>query len=424
MVDVKMLVFDFWVAMYKFILIVVFVSLSSFAQTLSIGERVSIDSDVLDDKRQILIYFPPSYHVNKAEKYPVLYMVDADYNFHYVTGLIELLSSISENIPEMLVVGLSGKGTATYRKQSKPPYDVKDKGTADVTLDFFEQELMPYINQHYKTNGYDVLAGHSIGGLFSTYALLNNHQLFDAFIAISPSLWWEDEAIKRVTQEKFKQKQQIPSQYYITLANEKGMGVHGFVELLQSKGPRSLNLHFKHFPEESHGSVGLPSYRWALQDLFKDFRIEEKYFKDALAVKDYYQLNQQKYKTSFHISAGFLRNTVYHYSKDKQARRSIEKALAEYFPLQLDEFRNIQITALIGVGKLQEADEILTRAIKNDKNNFETLANQAMLLQKKNKPKKALTLIEQAIKLAQQKKIRQWLMNELIEQRAGLILVQ
>ena len=408
--------------MYKVALLLIFVSMTSFAQMLSIGERVSIESDIFDESRELLVYFPPSYYLHENEKYPVLYMVDADYNFHYVTGLIELLSSISENIPEMLVVGFSSKGTATYRKQSKPPYAVKDKGTADITLNFFEKELIPYIEQNYKVNNYKILAGHSIGGLFSTYAMLNKDQLFDAFIAISPSLWWEDEAVKRVTGDKFRDKQQNKANYYITLANEKGMGVHGFVELLQSKGPRSLELHFKHFPDESHGTVGLPSYRWALQDLFKDFRVKDKYFKDALAVKNYAELVKQEYKTGFHIAAGFLRNTVYHYSKDREVRMSIEKALEKYFPLQVDEFRNIEISGLIEVAKLDEAREILKRAVKNNASNFETLANQATLYHKEKKHKKAIAAINKAIEIAKQKHIRTWLMNELLEQRQSILL--
>lgn len=104
----------------------------------------------------------------------------------------------------------------------------------------------------------------------------------------------------------FEQKQQLPANYYITLGNEQGMIVHGFVELLESKGPRSLNLKFKHFPEEGHGSVGLPSNRWALQDMFADFKIEGGYFNDAEAVEVYYKILQKKYKTSLHIAAGFF----------------------------------------------------------------------------------------------------------------------
>jgi predicted alpha/beta superfamily hydrolase len=408
--------------MFKNVLfLLLIINSAAFAQAITIGQRLSFESKILNQQRDLLVYTPPSYGFNDNEQFPVLYMVDADYNFHYVTGLIELLSSISANIPEMLVVGISGKGTGTYRKQSKPPYDVSDKGSADVTLKFINDEVMPLINSKYKTNGYKILAGHSIGGLFSTYAMLSEHEMFDAFIAISPSLWWEDEALKKQTLEQFAKKQQIPATFYISLANEKGMGVHGFVEMLQSKGPRSLNLHFKHFPDESHGSVGLATYRWALQDLFASYRPEGKFFTDAKAVADYYLLNKEKYKTTFHISAGFLRNTVYAYSKDKDKRFAIEGAMIQYFPNQVEEFRNIEIEGLIGVGKLSEAQDILNRTIKNNPNDFSTLANQSRLLGKQKKNKQALTAINKAIDIAKDIQIRQWLTNELIEQKEQLL---
>jgi pimeloyl-ACP methyl ester carboxylesterase len=348
-------------------------------------------------------------------------LVDADYNFHYLTGLIELLSSVSANIPEMIVVGISGKGTATYRKQSKPPFKTKDKGSADVTIKFINTEVIPFIDSHYKTNSYRILAGHSIGGLFTTYAMLHHNTQFDTFIAVSPSLWWEDELVKKNTLNYFKKdKPEINTNYYLSLADEKGMGVHGFVEMMQYNAPRTLKMKFKHFPEETHGSVGLPSYRWALQDLFADYKPKGVSFTDAKAVEDYYNLMKTKYKTPFHISAGFMRNTAYAHSKDKKARLEIEQAFEKYFPNQTDEFRNIQIEGLIGAGKLIQAKEILNRALKSDQNNFETLTNQSRLLQKQKKQDKALKAIKKAIEIAQSKNIRQWLMNELVEQKEGL----
>jgi predicted alpha/beta superfamily hydrolase len=278
------------------ILTLIFVNAISFANSITIGERLVFDSKILDQNRELLIYTPPSYQFNVNEKFPVLYMVDADYNFHYVTGLIELLSSVSANIPEMIVVGVSGKGTQTYRKQSKPPFRVKDKGTADKTMMFIEQEVIPLISEKYKTNDYRILAGHSIGGLFTTYAMLHHNQMFNAFISISPSLWWEDEKVKKHTLKHLsKNKPEIEKNYYISLGDEKGMGVLGFVEMMQYNAPKSLQFKFMHFPEESHGSVGLPTYRWALQDLFADYKPKEVFFTDAKAVKQYYQLVNEIY---------------------------------------------------------------------------------------------------------------------------------
>ncbi len=393
----------------------------SFAQPITIGQRINFDSKILKQNREFLIYTPASYNHNSAETFPVLYLVDADYNFHYLTGLIELLSSVSANIPEMIVVGISGKGTTTYRNQSKPPFKTKDKGSADVIMKFLNTEVIPYIDSNYKTNGYRILAGHSIGGLFTTYAMLHHNNQFNTFIAVSPSLWWEDELVKKNTLKYFKKnKPKINTNYYLSLADEKGMGVHGFVEMMQYNAPRDLKMKFKHFPDETHGSVGLPTYRWALQDLFATYKPKGGSFKDAKAVEVYYNLMKKKYKTPFHISAGFMRNTTYAHSKDKKLRLEIEQAFEKYFPNQADEFRNIQIEGLIGAGKLKAAEKILNRSLKNDDKNFETLTNQSRLLQKQKKKDKALNAINKAIEIAKDKNIRQWLMNELVEQKEGL----
>ena len=388
------------------------------AKEISIGERINFSSKILNENRELLIYTPPSYNYNDKTTYPVMYFVDADYNFHYVTGLIELLSSVSSNIPEMIVVGIVGKGTTTYRKQSKPPYDVKDKGTADKTLAFIQKELFPFINKNYKTNNYKILSGHSIGGLFTTYAMITQTDMVDTFIAISPSLWWEDEAVRKHTEKDFANKKQLNTNYYISLANEKGMGVHGFLEVLQSKGPRSLNLKFMHFPNESHGSVGLDVYKWALKDLFADFRLEEGYFKNAVAIEKYFIRIKEKYKTNLHIPSGYLRSTAYAYSKDTKQRKSIKQALEKFFPGQLDEFRNIEISGLIESKRLKEVGEILKAALKNDNNNYETLNNHALYLLEKDKVKNqeiAKDSIEKAIGIAKDKNIRQWQLNELLE---------
>ncbi len=391
------------------------------AQDVSIGQRVKLFSTIHNETRDLLIYTPPSYGLHESSKYPVLYIIDADYNFHYVTGLVELLSSISAHIPEMIVVGLSAKGSSTYRRESKPNYDVEDSGQANTTIQYIKGEVLSYVESHYATADYRLLAGHSIGGLFTTYTMLSEPQLFNAYIAISPSLWWQDQAVRTHTLKRFEQRQQVPAHYYITLGSEQGMGVHGFVEMLQSKGPRSLDLHFKHFPEETHGSVGLPSYRWALQEIFKDFRLNERHFVDAVSVKSHAQLSEKVYGVKLPIASGYLRNTSYAHAQDAKKIPLIEQAIGEYFPAQINQFRNIVIEGLVEADKPNEADEILTRALNDGAVDFETLANQSRLYHKQGKIKDALKSINESIKKAEALNIRQWLMNELIEHKTKLL---
>ena len=81
-----------------------------FAQHIAIGERHSFDSEILNEQRSYQIYLPPSYHENSNAKFPVIYLLDGDYNFHYDSGLIEFLSNSAFTIPEMILVGISDNG--------------------------------------------------------------------------------------------------------------------------------------------------------------------------------------------------------------------------------------------------------------------------------------------------------------------------
>jgi len=232
--------------MNKLIICVSFflLSISITGQDISIGKRNSLQSVILNESRPFSVYLPPSYFKNDIQKFPVLYILDGDYNFRYVTGLIELQSSIAQNIPEMIVIGISGKGSKEYRKNCKPNIKVKDKGNADKLLLFMEKELIPYINNNYKTTDYKILSGHSVGGLFVVNAALTKPNLFNNYIAISPALWWENNAINSIA-NTFTKNSQAKPQLYLSLANEKGMGVSSFLKTVtQSIFSYNWSLYF------------------------------------------------------------------------------------------------------------------------------------------------------------------------------------
>ncbi|WP_010232608.1 alpha/beta hydrolase [Gillisia marina] len=155
----------------KIIYLIVFMIFStinvSVSQEINIGHKDSLQSINLQENRPLSIYLPPSYYSKPTQNYPVLYILDGDYNFQYVSGILELQAGIAENIPEMILVAISGKGSRNYKKNCKPyVHGVEESGNADQVLEFIEKELTPYIDSKYRTLDYKILAGHSIGGLF------------------------------------------------------------------------------------------------------------------------------------------------------------------------------------------------------------------------------------------------------------------
>jgi len=116
-----------------------------------IGDSVSLNSDILNEKREIMIYRPKGYD-QENKKYPVLYLLDAEYQFHYVTGVTAFLSEIG-HIPEMIVVGITN--TDRNRDLTPEPGEAQRKrfptsGGADLFLKFLDQELIPHIESRYR----------------------------------------------------------------------------------------------------------------------------------------------------------------------------------------------------------------------------------------------------------------------------------
>jgi predicted alpha/beta superfamily hydrolase len=172
-----------------FLLAVLLSSPSAFSQPsgtdIVIGKRISFPSKVFNAELPISVYLPAAYGTSEV-KYPVLYDLNGFAYFTYGAGTVELLSRNVE-MPEMIVVGLpnleDGYVPAPYEERGAEPT------TADLSLKFFSEELIPFIDGNYRTAGFNILSGHSVAGLFTAYALFTRPDLFSAGIASSP--WFQ-----------------------------------------------------------------------------------------------------------------------------------------------------------------------------------------------------------------------------------------
>lgn len=148
-----------------------------------------IDSASLGEARDFWVSLPDAYH-ESGEKYPVLYMMDGEFNFN--SGQIGALRHAAQmgEIPEFIVVGIPN----TDRSQDIFPEPVtfrdgsKAGGRADRYLDFILKELIPHIERNYRTEKLRVLYGTSNMGFTAVYALFRNPELADYYIAASATL--------------------------------------------------------------------------------------------------------------------------------------------------------------------------------------------------------------------------------------------
>jgi predicted alpha/beta superfamily hydrolase len=108
---------------------------------------------------------------------------------------------------------------------------VPTSGGADKFLDFIQTELVPEIEKRYAIHPYRIFTGHSLGGLFAIHALINRPELFNACIATSPSLWWDNFRTVHQADAFFAKQKEFKKALFFALGNEGGDMTEGFDQL-------------------------------------------------------------------------------------------------------------------------------------------------------------------------------------------------
>jgi len=244
------------------------------------GQTFWVASKAFREQRQVQVYLPSSYQLNDS-RYPVLYLLDGDAYYTVVAGLVRNLSESSGRIPEMIVVSIPN--VARQRELAVPlrsPKAEDVKPTGDVFHQFLATDLIPWVEAHYRTAPFRILIGHSLGGLYSVYTLLNWPNTFDAYLALSPALWFDDQNIMRDAESKLRGLPPGRSTRFLYL-----MAAHESVEitepaahlakLLQETRPRGLQWSYEFLEKENHMSSFVPGTLAGLQALFSGLQVPE-----------------------------------------------------------------------------------------------------------------------------------------------------
>ena len=265
-----------------------------------IGKLDSLHSDILDETRNIWVHVPGNMgtEIFSQVKYPVLYVLDGPDHFHALSGMLKQLSG--NNIaPEMVVVSIPN--TDRTRDLTPTHVDVafgdsafvRTSGGGDDFMAFMGEELIPYIESTYPVTSYRTFVGHSFGGLAVIQALFTQTELFSNYIAIDPSLWWDDRIMLRMSDSVFLHTDFHGKSLFMGVANtmEEGMMVDDvrtdtsqstnhirsildFRDIAESKNSGGLSFGWNYYPDDDHGSVPLITEYDALRFLFSWYRLE------------------------------------------------------------------------------------------------------------------------------------------------------
>jgi predicted alpha/beta superfamily hydrolase len=283
--------------------------------------RMTIKSNVLGEDRTILVRTPAGYENNKVN-YPVLYMTDGDAHMAHTASTVEFLAR-NGRMSDLIVVGI----TNTDRTRDLTPTKASrvdagqapTAGGADNFLKFIETELIPEIEKRYRVQPYRILAGHSLGGLFTVHVMITRPELFGSYIAVSPSLQWADEATLKKAEEFLKTRKELNATLFTSLGDEPGdigESFELFKQALAKSQIKNFEWQAEQMKDEDHGSVVLRSHYLGLRKVYNGWQMPRNAQSGAVegglkGVEEHFQKLSQRFGYPIPVPEGLINQVGY-----------------------------------------------------------------------------------------------------------------
>ncbi|MFT5233940.1 MAG: putative alpha/beta superfamily hydrolase [Candidatus Krumholzibacteriia bacterium] len=222
---------------------------------ISIRHTRVMASEVMAEDRRFSVHLPRGYEQQPSRSYPMMIVLDGG---AWAGLMAETLHSYRMRgaAPPVIVVGV-GNTDRTRDLTTTHVDDMPTSGGADKFAKFLGDELIPYIDQEYRTNSYRIIFGHSFGGLFGVYSVICHQELgFDACIAASPALYYDrGPTLRKIEKVLAENPPQGPKFFYLSMANE--LSYAEAIDFLKEQfGDEDwVRWQEKKYAEETHGSV-------------------------------------------------------------------------------------------------------------------------------------------------------------------------
>jgi predicted alpha/beta superfamily hydrolase len=285
--------------MKKYALALIFIMLVFYASAqtkreIITADVVTINSQILSEERTVWVYNPAN--KNESKTYPVIYVLDGASHFKSVVAMVEYLSEANV-IPPMIVVGILHsnrmKDLTPTIEDSIADSRGENSGGGENFISFIKTELFPAIEAKYSTAPYRILMGHSVGGLTVINTLIHHKDLFNAYVSIDTSLWWDKHKLLKESQAVLATDNYTNKKLFLAIANrmEKGVDTSAVqkdttentelirynLELIRSiKNNQQNKLKFDHkyYADDNHSSVSFIAEYDALRFIFNYYKFD------------------------------------------------------------------------------------------------------------------------------------------------------
>jgi predicted alpha/beta superfamily hydrolase len=223
---------------------------------------------------KLYVSTPPNYA--RTGRYPVVYLLDADYSFAVAKNITDHLTQ-RNHLPDVLVVAIGYDGVQTYpdvyrtnrTRDYTPTHSLeggygleiqKHSGGGPAFRDFLRGELFPFVEKEYATDGRRVLVGHSYGGLFASWVLLTSPELFGSYLVVSPSLWYDQHLMLRLV-DGVPREGRPPAKVFMSVGTLEGSqqamlnDLRRLHDALATRQVQGLALKLVPLDDETHNSV-------------------------------------------------------------------------------------------------------------------------------------------------------------------------
>jgi len=332
-----------------------------------IGKYHVINSKILGEERRILVHLPLGYEETKLQ-YPVVYHLYGDFVMTYFADAASVMERMHDEgkIPQMILIGVDN--TDRYR-DLRPVKNDGSPGGSENFINYFKEELIPFVINNFRTEDYNILVGPQAGACFGLYALTEHADLFDAFIlensfdnppevdkyliSHTKSFFMPDKSLNKFLFMKVKKES---SNLQIAMEQK---------SIIESGIPKDFRFEFR-LNDSENDIIPSTDIKYGFMELFSGYELPyETNMKGLDDILEYYQQFSNELGFSVNISDRILRSAANRFNSEgnKQEVQRIWEYVLRIYPRSLDGlFQVAEMRA--SAGRFKEAKEYYTKFLE------------------------------------------------------------